>query len=492
MGLPIESCQNKRDIGHLATSKKLTMKSTISILSFALLFASACGKDDKPSEPDTKVVESEPKTPSAVGKSASLDGLFVGTTVTLPDEMTKVVFGKSEADNQKVLGQESNYRSSEAFKDVSFQMRSSDEHTKSIDVSVEDGLEAAVTKAWGTPAKDKKGLAYWYNPEAGLRAYVSPYGKGKTLVIDRYQPLGEFLGATGFELAFAKDKPLLGASIEELHAAWGDALCNYEEQGPPLIASYAENRENSIGTFPPSYNYYIDLCWDLNRGAGTNTKRDKLDVGANGRVARYRMTVPTQGSPELAASTIAFLNKKLGEPVVTESEHGQEHHYASAEDGLKVKALVTKGNEDVHVVITEFLPLEQLLGGDGPGLGVAPESVFGTFEDIAKDDPDHFEPSGVLASLVYPGTEFSSHLTKVKLSKMAKAKKVTSYSVVLHYKGYPDLEAKILSLLETKFGPARESKRKASKGKFLDFGGKGQHKVEVWQVNEQFQITFSK
>ena len=468
------------------------MKSTISILSFALLFASACGKDDKPSETDTKVVDSELKTPSAASKSTSLDGLFVGTTVTLPEEMTKVVLGKAEVDNQKMLGQESNYRSSEAFKGVSFQMRSSNELTKSIDVSVEDGLEAAVTKAWGTPAKDKKGLAYWHNPEAGLRAYVSPYGKGKTLVIDRYQPLGEFLGEAGFALAFAKDKPLLGASIEELHAAWGDALCDYEEKGPPLIASYAEHRKDSINTFPPSYNYSIDLCWELNRGADTNTKRDKLELGANGRVARYRMTVPTQGSPELTASTIAFLDKKLGEAVVIESEHGQEHHYASAGDGLKAKALVTKGSEDVHVVFTEFLPLEQLLGGDGPGLGVVPESVFGTFEDIAKADPGHFEPSGVLASLVYPGTEFSSHLTKISLSKMAKAKTVSSYKVVLHYKGYPELEAKILSLLETKFGPARESKRKASEGKFLDFGGKGQHKVEVWQVNEQFQITFSK
>lgn len=468
------------------------MKITISILSFALLSAGACGKDEKASEGETKVVNSKPSQDPTQKKSTSLDGLFVGESVTLPEEIAIIAFGKSEADNQKALGQESNFKSSDAYKDVTFQMRSSKEQTESVDINADEGLEAAATKAWGTPAKTKKGLAFWHNPQAGLRAYMSPYGKGKTLVIDRYQPLGELLGATGFDLAFAKDKVLLGARIEDLHTAWGDSLCDYEEQGPKLIASYAEHRKDSISRFPPSYNSHIDVCWPLNRGAGTTVNRDKVDIGSNGRVARYRMSVPTEGSSELTASTLSILNKKLGEAVIVESDRGQEHHYFNADKGLKVRALVTKEHASVHLTFSELLPLEQLLGGDGPGLGVEPEGVFGTFEDIAKADPDHFEPSGVLASLVYPGTEFSSGLTEVSLSRMAKAKNVSGYKVVLHYDGYPELETRVLTLLAKKFGPARDSKRKASKGKYLDFGGKGQRKVSVWQVDKQFQITFSK
>jgi hypothetical protein len=467
------------------------MKITISILSVALLSVGACGKDDKASEAETKVVNSESKAQPSASKSTSLDGLFVGASVTLPKEIAEISFGKSETDNQKTLGQESNFKSSDAYKGVTFQMRSSKEQTESVDINVDEGLEAAVTKAWGTPAKNKDGLAFWHNPEAGLRAYMSPYGKGKTLVIDRYQPLEEFLGATGFDLAFANGKVLLGASIEELHAAWGDSLCDYDEQGPKLIASYAEHRKDSISRFPPTYNSHIDLCWALKRSAGTTINRDKLDIGANGRVAHYRMSVPTEGSSELTDSTLSLLSKKLGEAVVVESERGQEHHYFDADKGLKARAVVAKENASVHVRFSEYLPLEQLLGGEGPGLGVEPEGVFGTFEDIAKADPDHFEPAGVLASLVYPGTEFSSGLTEVSLSRMANAKKVSGYKVVLHYKGYPELEAQILALLAKKFGPARDSKRKASKGKYLDFGGKGQRNVSVWQVDEQFQITVS-
>lgn len=467
------------------------MKSTISILSVALLVSGACGKDEKSSEGESKVVTSKPKAQPAASKTVGLDGLFSGKSVTLPEEIAKIAFGKGEAENQKTLGQESNFMSSDKFKDVTFQMRSTKKLTRSVDINADEGLEAAATKAWGAPAKDKDGLAYWFNPEAKLRAYMSSYDEGKTLIIDRYQPLEEFLGSTGFELAFAKDKALLGASIEELHTAWGDSLCDYEEQGPQLIAAYAEHRADSINRFPPSYKGDIDLCWELPRGAGTSVKRDKIDIGSNGRVSRYRMNVPTKGSPEITASTLSFLNKKMGDAVIVESKDGPEHHYVSAEKGLKAEALVTKAH-GIHIVFSEFLPLEQILGGDGPGLGVEPEGVFGTFEDIAKADPDHFEPSGTLASLVYPGSEFSSGLTEISLSKMSKAKKVSSYRLVLHYGGYPELEKKILSLLEKKFGPARESKREAGEGKYLDFGGKGQRKVSAWQVSDQFQITFTK
>ncbi len=438
--------------------------------------------------------ESEPETKSKSPKkekSQGLDGLFGGESVTLPQEIAKVVFGKSESENQKSLGQDSNYKSSDTFKDLNYQMRSTAELTTSVDVSGSDKLEEAATKAWGAPAKDKDGLAYWFNPEAKLRAHMSKYGKGKTLVIDRYQPLEDVLGDSGFTFSLAKGKVLLGARIEELHAAWGDSLCRYDEQGPKLIDSYKEHVADSIARFPPTYNSQIDLCWDNPRGTGSGVGNDKLDIGANGRVSHYRMTIPADGSAEVVTSTISFLDKKLGKGTLVESSRGQEHHYFSAEEKLKVKAVVVKDNVSVHLVYSQYLPLEELLGGDGPGLGVEPEGVFGSFEDIQKADPDHFSPSGVLARLIYPGTEFSQGLTEISLSKMSKAKKVSSYKVVLNYKGYPKQEARILELLTKKFGPARESKRKASQGKYIDFGGKGQRDIEVWHVNQQFQITLA-
>ncbi len=254
-----------------------------------------------------------------------------------------------------------------------------------------------------------------------------------------------------------------------------------------MLAAYEEHRKDSLNTFPPTYGSHIDVCWPHSRGAGTTVDRDKVDIGTHGRVARYRMSIPTKGSKEIAASALAVLTQKLGEGTTIDTERGQEHHYANAEAELKVKAVVAK--ESVHLTFSEYLPLEKLLGGAGPGLGLEPEGVFGTYEDIAKADPEHFEPSGVLASLVYPGTEFASGLTEVRLTKMSKAKKVSSYRVVLHYGQNPALETKILGLLEAKFGPARESKREASKGEYLDFGGKGQRKISVWKVSDQFQIT---
>ncbi|MBL4637073.1 MAG: hypothetical protein JKY56_24680 [Kofleriaceae bacterium] len=470
------------------------MKYKIVVLASAVLLSGACGKDDTASESGAKVSsepEAKSKTPKKE-KSLGLGGLFGGEAVTLPEEIANVKFGESEGENQKTLGQDSNYKSSDTFKGLSYRMRSTADLTTSVDVSGSDKLEEAATKAWGTPAKDKDGFAYWFNPKNKLRAHMSKYGKGKTLVIDRYQPIEDVLGDSGFSFSFAKGKALLGASIEDVHAAWGDSLCRYDEQGQKLIDAFNEHVADSIARFPPSYANQIDLCWDSPRGTGSGIGNDKLSIGSNGRVSNYHMTIPADGSPEVVASAIAFLDKKLGEGAIVESSRGQEHHYFNAEEKLKVKATVTKDNGRVHVIYSQYLPLEELFGGDGPGLGVEPAGVFGSFDDIQKADPDHFAPSGVLARLIYPGTEFSQGLTEISLSKMSKAKKVSSYKVVLHYKGYPKQEARILEVLAKKFGPARESKRKASQGKYIDFGGKGQRKVEVWQVNEQFQITLAK
>lgn len=459
------------------------------IFAAALLLIAACGKDsDKQADKQGK---KQAKKQSGEEPEASTHP-FAGSSPALPAELAKLDWSASAEDNQKLLGADSTYISSKAHKGVSYTLRAlKDGSMSSVTVDTDVALEPALTKLWGPPFKDKDDVAYWFNPASGLRALISEYGDGKDLEFKPYQSLDSLLGDKGFALALADGKKLLGATIEELKPSWGEQLCDYEEKAQKLIDAYKAHAEDSLNRLPDAYRNKLDLCWPHLRGMASYAERDRISIGKDGRVASYYFKITTSGSVKFVEATLATLDAKLGKAVVIDDKDGSTRYYFDPASRRRVIVSVDKKNQSVGVRYSPYLPLEELLGGDGPGLGVETEGTLGTFESAQKSDPEHFQPAGVLASLVYPPTEFARFQTVIDLKRFAKRKNVHAYKVVLHFSDNPELEGRILTLLEKKFGPPKPSKRKTDKGKFIDFKGK-KRKAEVWQVNEQFQITVSK
>ncbi len=470
-------------------------KSILVSLLVSAMFGGACGKDDASSSDSKNKASSSKKEKPAKedkAKAKGLEGLFTGTSVTLPKEVAALTFGGSEAEALKQVGIESNYWTPKGYKKVRFSLGKTSEIVDSFEIQADDPLEETITKQWGAPMKDKDGTAFWFNPEKAIRAFLPKHAKGKSLKFEAYQPLQELLGKEGFALEFAKDKALVGASVKELQEAWGDALCNFSEQGPKIQDAFTEHVADSLNQFPPNYGSQIDICWQTKRGMHPySASPGKVSFGGNGRVVAFYLSVVTGGSAPYAKTQIAVLDAKFGTPVVVAVKDGEERYYFDAASKHKVKVSRDKDNSYVTIAYQQYMPLEELLGGDGPGISVEPPSVFGSFEAIAKEDPEHFQPSGVLASLFYPGTEYAGGLTEIQLNKMAHAKKVSSYKFVLHYGDNPAHEAEILELLEKKWGAPSSPKKEASNGKYLNYKN-GKRKISVWQVNTQFQITVSK
>ncbi len=463
-----------------------TILSIGAALASAALMAAACGKDgDKRAKPSDQ-------TATSADKKTAGSHPFAGASLALPEELAALRWDASVEENQKLLGADSTRIDSKAHDGVVYVLRSNnkDKVLTAVEIVTELELEPILTKAWGAPVKDKDGVAYWFNADSGLRGHISKYGDGKELDIDRYQSLEKHLGKKGFAFAFAEGKALLGSSIEGLKPVWGEKLCDYEEKAQKLLDAYKARAEDSLNSLPDAYSRKLDLCWGLPRGMESYSRPDALIIGKDGKVASYGISVDTGGSAELVARTVAILDNKLGEAVLLDHEKRVERYYFEPELRLRVVVTVWKDNKQVSIKYSPYLPLDELFGGDGPGLGIETEGTLGTFESAQKSDPEHFQQAGVLASLIYPPTDFAQNQTEIDLNRYAKAKKVHEYRVVLHYGENPELEARILALLEKKFGAPTPSKRKAQKGKYIDY--KGKRKVQVWQVSNQFQITVAK
>ncbi len=453
----------------------------------AFMMSGACAKDESTETESKKVSAGETENNAKETKKSAV--LFAGTNVLLPEEVAMLRFGSAEAEALKELGQDSNLWFSRVNDDVSYTLEVRDGIVAGIKIKTKKDLDKVLGEAWGTPYLDKDGVAFWFNPKEKLRAFLPKVYEGEAVTIQPYQPFEDFLGKSGFALAFAKDKALLGATVEEFRDAWGRQLCRFAKQGLPIQDAYIKYLADSKNKFPPPYKNEIEICWMAKRGLGIYSNDDSVTFAQDGGVDSLSISIETGGSTKYVAKIVAILDAKFGTATILPTE-SNARYYFDAESQRKVE--VTIGEQSIYLGYMAYMPLETLFGGSGPGLGIEPKSAFGTYEEIAKEDPDHYRSShGSLASLFYPGTEFSYGLTELSLWKTPGDKKVSKQKLVLHYIDNPELGERILGLLEKKFGAPVPSKRKTDDGRYINFKTK-KRKVEVWQVEEQLQITITK
>lgn len=430
-------------------------------------------------------------------KSADVATLFTGTTVTLPAEVAAAQFGAPEADVKKALGADSTYISSKTHENVSYDLDYTREEKKLEKISVSSTkaeLEPILTKQWGPPIKTKKGEAYWFDDKTGVRAYLPDYAKGKRVTFTKYETLSGMLGDKGFELAFAKGKPLIGATPDELKAAWGGKLCDWDKEAAAVKASIEEYKKESLGLWHDKKKN-LRLCLALPRGTEQFTPfGDTVTFGRMGKVLEVIFSFPTGGSPELEKQMLAFFDGKYGKATELTTSTGKERWYF--DPATKQRAIVSYGGtgENIVLVVGNYYPIAEMLAADTPGvIAVATKSMpGGTADAIAKEDPEHFNPHGELAELVFPGTDWVRQETDVGLDFYAGDKSSYAYSVTFHHSNNDAAGDEVMALLEKKLGPLKKASNWTEKDQFFEAKTKAGKKVELRRTSQQWWVRVNK
>ena len=448
-----------------------------------VLLLAACSKEGGGDTKSAKTSERPPKGDVAT--------LFTGSSPTLPAEVASAKFGDKKADVLKAVGADSTYVSSKTLDGVSYDLDFSrnEEKLETIKVSGKD-LVPVLTKQWGAPIKTAKDEPFWFAPDRGIRAYTPSYAKGNSVTFTPYEPLTKLLGAKGWDLAFAEGKPLLGATIDELHAAWGGALCDYDREGARIKEAFAKNKEDSLYRIEDA-RAQLRLCRPLPRTVETTVAMgDTLRFGLDGKVQAVVFSIPTGGSAELAKLIAEELDAKFGKPVELQRDKVAERWYF--DPAGKNRAVAAFHEQSVGLTVSKYLPVAELLAGDKPGLSIETASMpVGEPAQIEKEDPEHFRRKGTLQSLIYPATDYSMWGTEIELNAYAKQKKTYEYSVVLHFEGNEPFGDEIMKLLETKFGAGKPNKRSKENDAYWDFAAKGR-KVEARRTPGQIRVSVSK
>ncbi len=445
------------------------------IVCMALLAAACAGKKEGD--------KGGSKKDEGGAKSADVSTLFTGTTVTIPAEVAAAQLGAPEADVKKALAADSTYISSKTHESVSYDLDYTREEKKLEKISVSSQkteLEPILTKQWGPPIKTKKGEAYWFDEKTGLRAFLPDYAKGKRVTFTKYETMSGLLGDTGFDLAFAKGKPLLGATPDELKAAWGGKLCDWDKEGANVKKSIEEYKAESLGMWHDKKKD-LRLCLALPRGTEQFTPfGDRVTFSRMGKVLEVYFTFPTGGSPDLEKQMLAFFDGKYGKATeLTNSSGGKERWYF--DPATKQRAIVMYGQGDsVGLGVSSYYPLTELLAPEAPGV-IAPATKSmpgGTADAIAKEDPEHFNPHGGLPELVYPPSDWIRQETEIDLGFYEGDKSSYAYSINIHFGDNAAAGDEIQKMIEAKLGPAKKASNWTEADQFYDFKTKTGKKVE--------------
>jgi hypothetical protein len=452
-----------------------------------MLVVAACGKTK-----DGDGGGDKPKGKSDRPTNKDVTSLFTGATVTLPPEVAKATFDTKKADVTKAIGTDTGYMSSKTHADVSYDLRfSRAENLETITVTTRGSkLEPILTKQWGAPFKLAKGELFWFNPEAGLRAWIPTRGDGETVTLSKYEALPALLGGKGFDLAFAKGKALFGATLDELHTAWGAKLCDWDRQSESMKKAYAENAKDGLYPLEPS-NLQLRFCPAWSRTVEEySPSADTIYMGRDGKAFAVGMSLSTGQSPELTALLVKQLDEKFG--TATEIKDGEDTARYYFDPAAKMRAIVKVGKDYINLSVAPYMPVAELIGdASKPGLAIeTPTMVGGTVEQITKENEAHIHNMGELHELIYPPTEWTFFQTEVDLSWMAHETKSYGYRVVVHHTHNEKAGDDLYALLVAKYGEPKKTEGD-DKDKTFSFA-KGARKLSARRVSEQWQLSISK
>lgn len=468
-----------------------TITSILCVLSVCGLVACDKSKEDGAKSKSEAAGEGANKGSEKSSLASSAD-LFTGTKPTLPTEVAKATFGAKKVDVLKAINGDILFKSKKT-KGVTFNLDfdSKSKALKKLKVELDAKAEELLTPKWGKPLKTPRDLSYWVNPEAGLRATISKYGDGKDLVFEPYVPLQKYLGATGKTFAFLGDKPLLGATLEELKKAWGDTLCNFDEVSKKITDALKSSADSPSSLGTSLRNNSLMFCrgpLEMENGRGI----DRIYFGLDGKAQSFRMTVRSEGMADLATRNVATLKAKFGEGKSHASGDNMDHFFWNEAKQLSVQATAYKDG-GLSISLNTYTSLKTLMGS-GPRFGFeTPGLIGGTYESIAKAHPKTFIQQGEKMAILYlPAAPYNKNPLQVSLSRWSKATIIHGYRFVVHYRDYPKFGEEVFAAMKSKFGEPTKDPKSTEKDTFFSWKkDKDGMTIRARRVSDQWQITVS-
>lgn len=316
-----------------------------------MLALPACGKD-KPAE-DTKADEKpkvEKKDPAT---------LFEGDKVTMPAVYAGLTLGMSLDDAKKAVPAlaEDDTLKPEAYDGIWFNTDFDDDTKKLTRVYFNlpkaDAVKFA-TEKWGAPkdAKDTLGKPelWWFNPEANLRMKIADsFSDGEAHVeFTHYWPVTQLIGGEGKELAFEKDAPLLGITVADLEAKYGNFIKKKSEEEAKKdqedIAKLAGEDAKALMGKPTAS---IDLEYPPTEW-GSYWTPVYLSWSDEGKVERFWFGLDFEAHEPAKAELLALFKAKWGEPT-EEEDLGRKILVFSQDPRIEVKEDTISNKWDVTV-----------------------------------------------------------------------------------------------------------------------------------------------
>jgi hypothetical protein len=251
-------------------------------------------------------------------KREDVASMFSGSTVSLPAEIAKVPLEGKHAEVVAAIGDPDTV-SSKIYANTAyaFSYYVAGDRLYAIAVRTNIDLIPVLTRLWGIPVKQVQGpralssstQLFWFSPETELRAWVDDRDP-TTVTFSRYEPMARLLGGPGFAFPFAAAKPLLGATLDELDSAWGDAFCDATQR--PLSPAQITQSAHSDSANDPRVDvqdrvHRLFFCVRRFRFTDTFlTTMDELELGNHARVARLKLSLHDDGE-QLRPQNLALL-----------------------------------------------------------------------------------------------------------------------------------------------------------------------------------------
>jgi hypothetical protein len=292
--------------------------------------------------------------------------------------------------------------------------------------------------------------------------------------------LAELFGRSGFELAFAKDRPLLAATLNEVLHDWADDLCKAADEEPRVRRAIVAMKSDPYGI---TLERQVTACLD-----GTDAE---LVFDHDGKVSSLSVKVTVAPGSEARRGLLAFLDSKYGgSPTTIAEQRGTVRYYV--EPASHLRAVVVEASDAVIVNHSRYLPISELIGGDKPGLSIEGVHMpYGLLDEIALDDPRHYVRSGDPARLFYPPTELGNEYTAIELKHYNGEPDTFAYEVDIPYRGHEPTSEHVLALLRAKFGEPTTTRRPDADNRYDTFE-KGGRRVETRRFNGVWEIEVRK
>ncbi len=199
----------------------------------ALLFAAGCGKKDENKPPQSEPAATAPGESAEPVKQTLAEAIGTTTKPGLFGPFAKAHFGMTKDEVKAVspaFEESGDYLAADDY-GISY-FASFDGEPKKLSqlrVGVPGADVALLAERWGAPTEityRRKPASVWLDPEAKIRALAIPDDTGdagqKTIVIAPYLPVTEILGEPGEPLGIETAQPFLGATADQLKAAYPD------------------------------------------------------------------------------------------------------------------------------------------------------------------------------------------------------------------------------------------------------------------------------